>query len=53
VQAQLGAMIEPDATVFIAGSEALEDEVSAILVAAGVHPSRIQRNYRPDQRHPS
>jgi anaerobic sulfite reductase subunit B len=50
VQAHLGDLITPATRAFIAGSEALEDDVSAALVAAGMPVARIQRNYRPDQR---
>jgi NAD(P)H-flavin reductase len=50
VQTQLPLVVAPGASAFLAGSEALEDEVSALLVAAGVALGRIQRNYRPDHR---
>lgn len=38
------------ALVLLAGSEAFEDEVTAVLVGAGVATDRIQRNFRPDGR---
>lgn len=50
VQAQLADLARPTTHAFIAGSEALEDEVASALIALGVAPTRIQRNYRPDAR---
>lgn len=50
VQGQLGSRAQPTTRAFIAGSEALEDEVSAALLRLGVALERIQRNYRPDHR---
>jgi NAD(P)H-flavin reductase len=50
VQAYLAAHADPATRVFIAGSEALEDEVTLALVSLGVGLERIQRNYRPDAR---
>lgn len=52
VQAHLADLVTPATTAFIAGSETFEDEVSDALVAAGLAPERIQRNYRPDGRAP-
>ena len=51
-QAQLADLAGPGTHAFIAGSEALEDEVTAALIAHGVSPENIQRNYRPDSRGP-
>ncbi len=39
-----------DALVLLAGSEELEDEVTALLVEAGIAANQIQRNFRPDGR---
>lgn len=50
VQAHLAALVSPTTRAFIAGSEELEDEVTAVLVAGGVDVRHIQRNYRPDGR---
>ncbi len=50
VQAQIADIANADTHVFIAGSEELEDNVTFVLVAAGVKPHNIQRNYRPDGR---
>lgn len=50
VQGQLGPRVRSTTRAFIAGSEALEDEVSAALLRLGVALDRIQRNYRPDHR---
>ena len=40
----------PGALVLLAGSETFEDEVTEVLVGAGVATDRIQRNFRPDGR---
>ncbi len=50
VHAHLADLAHAGTHAFIAGSEALEDEATAVLVAAGVRPENIQRNYRPDAR---
>lgn len=41
----------PGALVLLAGSEEFEDEVTSLLVGAGIEPWRIQRNFRQDGRH--
>ncbi len=53
VQPHLADLAHPDTHAFIAGSEALEDEVTAVLLDHGVRPENIQRNYRPDARNTS
>lgn len=52
VQDHLGPIASalPGALVLLAGSESFEDEVTAILTAAGIEPTRIQRNFRNDGR---
>lgn len=52
VQDHLGAIASalPGALVLLAGSEEFEDEVTGILVAAGIGRTRIQRNFRNDGR---
>jgi len=50
VQAQLADLAGAATHAFIAGSEALEDDVTRILVASHVDARNIQRNYRPDGR---
>lgn len=52
VQDHLGpiAAALPGALALLAGSEEFEDEVTSILVAAGIERARIQRNFRKDGR---
>ena len=50
VQSHLDEHARATTHAFIAGSEELEDEVTAKLVELGVSFERIQRNYRPDAR---
>lgn len=52
VQDHLGpiAATLPGALALLAGSEEFEDEVTEVLVRAGVAHHRIQRNFRPDGR---
>jgi len=50
VQAHLADLAQADTHAFLAGSEELEDDVTRVLVASGVAPAHIQRNYRPDGR---
>ncbi len=49
-QAHLDGLVSPSDWVFLAGSDAFEDDLARALVAAGVDPWRVQRNYRPDGR---
>lgn len=50
VHGHLPDLVHADTHAFIAGSEALEDEATAVLIEHGVRPENIQRNYRPDAR---
>lgn len=50
VQQHLADLVHAGTHAFLAGSEELEDDVTRVLVASGVEPAHIQRNYRPDGR---